>query len=313
MALEMILNELSLQPADSVHAARQTMATFVQTVRSATSHQVSRIIRTQAGIFEIGLAANYPLRRWLNDPIVDIEARRYVKALTTRAPYWDGLPELDEAVREHEFCYHGRLALGIGVAYLLDSLAVSLLSEECWNAPKLNLDMLALSEDGEIDADTVWVVHASQPLHVEEHNAWIRERLRGDVRDGRDLWHRRVDLFPSLQFCGAVSSQLMSLDSMMLQPVVRRLFEFQGYCRDWIDGNFNPATLPTKATPESQATLEQFGRERAFLCPDGQERIFSWHVRLTPHAWRICFYPEPETRTMIVGYIGPHLPTAKYH
>ncbi|MCI0528399.1 MAG: hypothetical protein L0Y56_13245, partial [Nitrospira sp.] len=64
-------------------------------------------------------------------------------------------------------------------------------------------------------------------------------------------------------------------------------------------------------SPESQATLQQFGRERTFRSPDGEERIFSWHVRLTPGSWRIYFFPE-EAGKMIVGYIGPHLPTVSY-
>jgi len=46
MALEMVLNELSLQPAPSVVIARQWMAGFIETVRAATSHRVSRVVRT---------------------------------------------------------------------------------------------------------------------------------------------------------------------------------------------------------------------------------------------------------------------------
>jgi len=68
-----------------------------------------------------------------------------------------------------------------------------------------------------------------------------------------------------------------------------------------------------KVSPESSMTLEMYGRERTFRCPDGQKRLFSWHLRLTPHAWRIHFYPDEQTKTLIIGYIGHHLPTVRYN
>jgi len=313
VALEMILNELSLQPAPSVVMARQWMTGFIETVRAAISFRVSRVIRTQNGILDLALAENYPLRRWLNDSQVDREAQRYVRTLTTKAPFWDGLPELHARVLEHEFRYAGQEALGLGAAYLLEALAMSLLSEQRWDTPRLPLNARWITTQAEIIEQAIQVVHASQPAHVNEHRDWIQERLRNDVQDALDLWNRRFELFPSLAFCEATARQIQSLNSAMLRPVVRRLFELQAFCQGWTGGGFDPDSLPTRATLESQATLEQYGRERTFLCPDNVERVFNWHVRLTPHAWRIHFYPDPATRTMMIGYIGPHLPTARHH
>lgn len=312
MALEMVLNELSLQPADSIYTARQRMNIFIATVRAATSHQASRSIRTKTEIRDITLAPDYPLNSWLYDTAVDLEARRYVMALAARVPFWDGLPELQDRLLEYDFRFQGQPAPGLGVAYLLDSLAISLLSDECWNAALLVLDAQWITGDGDIQNQSANVIHASLPEHVDEHRDWIQERLLSDVRDAADLWERRSELFPQLTFCEAVGPQVRSLSLTMLRPVARRLIELQGYCHHWTDGGFNPDELPTQATPESQSTLQQFGRERTFLCPDGQERTFSWKVHLTPHAWRLYFHPDPTTRTMIIGYVGPHMSTTKY-
>jgi hypothetical protein len=312
MALEMVLNELSLQLADSVLTARQWMSELIQTVISATSQRISRVIRTKTDVFDMILADGYPLRRWLNDREVDLEERRYIGLLTTKTPFWNELPELYDRVLEHEFHYENRQALGLGVAYLLESLAVSLPSEGCWNATLLPLNARWIIGNGDIEEGTVCVTHASQPVHMNEHREWIQDRLRSDVRDGNDLWKRRSELLPSLTFCEAVGPQIQDLNPTMLRPVVRRLFELQVYCDGWTEGGFDQSQLPARATPESRATLEQYGAPRTFLCPDGVERTFSWHVRLTPHAWRIHFYPDPQ-RTMIIGYIGPHLPTVRHH
>ena len=312
MALEMVLNELSLQVAADIHTARGWMEAFMQVVRAARTHRVSRIIRTKSDIFDITLAIDYPLRRWLNDPAVDREIRRYIKVLTTKAPFWEDLSYLRDRVLIHEFTFDGREAQGLGVAYLLESLAVSLPSEESWNSALLTLNAKWITEDDQLKERTVDVIHASQPLHVAEHTQWISERLRNDVQDGPDLWNRRIELFPSLAFCEAVGNQIQSLSPTMLYPVVRGLFNLEAYCQDWSEGRFDPTQLATKATPESQATLDQYGQARNFLCPGGERRTFSWHIRLTPHSWRVYFDPEPETKTIIIGYIGPHLPTAKY-
>jgi hypothetical protein len=75
MPLEMVFNELSLQTTDDIYVARDWMSTFIQTVRQATSHGMSRVIRTQSDFFDIRLASDYPLRRWLNDGDVDKETR----------------------------------------------------------------------------------------------------------------------------------------------------------------------------------------------------------------------------------------------
>ncbi len=308
----MVLNELSLQTAANIHTARGWMEAFIQAIGAANCRRVSRVIRTKSDIFDITLAEDYPLRRWLNDQGVDLEMRRYIRVLTTKAPFWEDLPDLYDNVLVHEFTFDGRDAQGLGVAYLLGSLAISLPSEESWNSALLILNAKWISEDDQLEEKTVEVIHASRPSHVAEHAQWISERLRGDVQDGPDLWNRRAELFPSLTFCEVVSDQIQLLSPTMLRPVVHCLFKLEAYCRDWSEGGFDQTQLATKATPESQATLNQYGIERTFLCPGGERHTFNWHVRLTPHGWRIYFHPEPRTRTMIIGYVGPHLPTAKH-
>ena len=291
MALEMVLNELSLQTAADIHTARSWMEAFIQTVNAASSHRVSRVIRTKSDIFDITLAVGYPLRRWLNDQEVDQEMRRYIKVLTTKAPFWEDLTDLYDSVLAHEFTFDSRDAQGLGVAYLLDSVAVSLPSAESWNSALLTLNVDCISEDDQIEEKTVEVIHASHPSHVVEHAQWISERLRSDVQDGPDLWNRRDELFPSLAFCEMVGNQIQLLSSTMLSPVVRGLFNLEAYCRDWSEGGFDPTQLATKATMETQRTLDQYGKERNFLCPGGERRTFSWHIRLDA-SWLASLFPS---------------------
>ena len=316
MDLEMALNELSLRsPAQDMYVAQQQMSNLLSMMRMATKSGVNRVLRTHENFYAEFLAPGYSIADWYNDANVDREERRYFRSLATKAPYWRDLSEsgIKENYDLSEFQHNNVRADGLGFAYLTDALAVSLCSGDQWDASHLELEASYLGDNASIFIEQVTVAHASRVDHVLEHTTWIDNRLRSSVRDGIALWARRDNLFPSLQFCDAVRDQLQSLTAgnPLLRSVVRRCFEFESYCRSWETGPFEAQHLPSKTSPESQATLQQFYSERTFLCPDGQERLFSWHVRLTPGSWRIHFFPVSETRTILIGYVGPHLRTAR--
>jgi hypothetical protein len=65
---------------------------------------------------------------------------------------------------------------------------------------------------------------------------------------------------------------------------------------------------PGQTSVDSAATLQEFGGDRTFLCPDGERRTFSQHLKLR-HTWRIYVYVLPDSGLCCVGYAGPHLPT----
>jgi hypothetical protein len=318
MTLDMILNELSLQtPAPNILVARQWMSSFIQTILSIKSQAGGQAsLRTQYEFHSTLLASDYPLKRWLNDSEVDREERRFIKTLATKSPFSQDIAnlevqEIESNVAACEFRYQGKLAIGLGIAFTLDTIAVSLLSDNCWNCSHLNLDVVSIDAD---DENVLVVRHTSRKEHLQDHIEWIKGIIQDDLIDGAALWDKRGELFPNLQFCDSVKKQLENLriGNSMLPPIRKKLFELQNYSESWLVGGFNSELIGCKATPESETTLKKYSQERIFLCPDGQNRIFSWHVRLTPLPWRIHFYPECQ-RIIIIGYIGSHLPTTKFN
>lgn len=313
MDLEMVLNELSLlTPAADVSTARQWMSDFITTVRTATTQGVNRVIRTQSDFQSTILASDYPVARWRNDQAVDREARLFFKALITKAPFLTDVSDsqkIAETVDLSEFKHQGVQASGLGIAYLMDTLALSLISENRWDCNRLQMEVRRLGEDGEIIDKTVEIIHASRSKHVQEHTAWLKHRIRTGVRDGVELWNRREELFPSLEFCEDVRSEMQSLGSSnpMLQQVKKRLFELEHYCESWKTGVFDSDSLPSKTSPESESRLQQFRQKLTVRCPDGEERIFSLHVRMTPGPWRLHFSVELGPGKIIIGYIGPKI------
>lgn len=309
MDLDMVLNELSLRTANSVQTAKQWMLDLTETAQIATEHGVNNVLRVHSEFYTAEVATGYSVSDWLYDSSVDLEARLLLNAFITNGPLLDDLQDTQIEDRKllSDFCHEEKAANGLGFAFLLECLALSLRTEPKWEVSSLVVEATWLEDDNNLNSETVTVVHASRLEHIHEHIAWIQNRLSRGVRDGLDLWNRRSELFPSLSFCETVSKQMQSLGNPILRQVVKRLFELEGYCKTWTSGSFNPDELPSKATPESETRLQKFRQKLTFKCPDGEKRIFSLHVRMTPGAWRLHFCVELGPGQIIIGYIGPKI------
>lgn len=315
MDLDMALNELSIQfPAQDIQTARCWMLNLIHTLRAGVSAGVRRNLRTYIDLNSTAIANDYTLVRWRNDNDVDLEARRYFKSVVTKYPPMSDLPEAEQRSLSHDFFHNDDRAYGLGVAFLLDGLAISFASSPLWNSHEIDLNTDWLEDDGNLTSDIIHVHHASQALHINHLTPWIQDRRRIGVQDGSDLWNQREELFPSLVFCKHIGKDLEKLQSTdpILRQIVKKIFEMENYCKRWQEGPFNPAHLPFKITGESRVTTQRYPQERTFLCPDGKERIFTWHCRLTPCAWRIYFDPSAGPGRIYIGNIGPKPPSVNY-
>ncbi|HYU75023.1 MAG TPA: hypothetical protein VEL31_20335 [Ktedonobacteraceae bacterium] len=99
---------------------------------------------------------------------------------------------------------------------------------------------------------------------------------------------------------------------LLLQPIMKKLSALDTFCESWHDGSFQYENISGKITPESNETLKKYTDEHTFLCPDGTYRLFSWHARLTPSAWRIYFYVDEKKKLLTIGHIGHKLPNVLY-
>jgi hypothetical protein len=319
MGIDLVLNELSLKPlAENKQLARERMLKFQRTISAAVKQRTNNLLRCPENIHRKYLADGYTIGDLLNDPDVDPVLRSYLRALFTLSPYWFGDSNLQQKVVSRLFLFNDQEdATGLGVTALLNGLAVSFSSNEIWNRTQFDVKIVTelQGDDGEslTTEETIPVRNISQPNHLADHQDWIKQRLTIMPETCQILWERRTEWFPNLEFCDDTTPQILAITPQMLSSVTEHLISLQRYCETWTDGNFDREQFPpSRIDPESSATLRKYGQERTFHCPDGQERIFSWHLRLTPMAWRIHFFPIAETKHIIVGYIGPHLRTVRY-
>ena len=317
MLVEMVMNELSHQrPTLNIHTARNLISILIQTILAATKVGVTRVLRMNESFFENQLAPDYFLQNWLNDNNVDQVERAFFRTIATKIPYFQDLTEsqIADQAELSEFLYEGTPANGFRYAYWLEALAISILSDPKWDSARIdNLTVQKLNEkSGDLEEGTVSVNHASRPEHMGHHEGWINVRIQDSIQDGNDLWFRRTNVYQSLLFCNSIRKQLRKLYSsnQVFQQVKQRLYELDSFCNKWQEGPFRPEKLGGRARPESETTLQQYGAERTFECPDGIERLFTWHVNLNPGAWRLYFFPEESQRKITIGYIGSHLKIA---
>ncbi len=313
MPLDIVVNELSLhQPAPNIQTAQLWMREFIETIRAARAHG-AKTLRTERDFQTYELTPGYPIARWRNDSDVDRETKLFFKTVATASPYLVDQAELEQTALGYEFTYEGIVAHGLGVAHLMDAPAISFKSEECWDSPGITIRSQTLTPDGEIIAEDVDVIHASCRDHVAHHTTWFSQRRQRNVVDGADMWRRRSELFPSLLFCDSIMEQLEALHTNhpQLPSVMRHLFALESYATNWHSEPFNDEAVGLNMSVDTQVTLGQYAAERTFMCPDGQQRLFSWHSKINLGAWRIYFLPE--ATTIIVGYIGGHLRTHLHH
>lgn len=313
MAIDVVLNELSfLPPASDEHSARQRMSTLVLTLIQARSEGIRGELRVPGNLYTAELAPGYFVRDWTSDRQAERDERNYFLRLATKIPFLQDIPDVATLALGYDFKIGAEAVEGCGVAYLLNAMLVSFYSDSRWETTQLEFTVIQLADDGNLLEATEKIIHACAPEHVQSHRHWIQQRLQSDIRSGADLWTQKETVFPSLGFCDCVEEQIRELErgTPMLQPVVAALFNLAEASRTWTTAGFDPKTIQGNVSPESAVTMQRFGEQRRFRCPDGEIRDFDWHLKIALNAWRIHFcWENAQPGRLLIGYIGKHLPT----
>lgn len=306
MNLVLAWNELAeTSRAPNKLIARMRMDGFVDTfaaLRARVSRYVAKpVLRCRTPLDEVELAVDYRIANWRND--TDRTRRMLFLALATASPF---LLSAEEGGSSDQFgseaMYAGIRAEGLHSAWVWSGLGLSLASEPCWDVAHLQVEINQLDPASVFAAS---VRHASTPGHVLEHEHWLESQARESVSSADDLWLRRDQLFPHLDFCPEVEKTLLTFDagSPHLRQILLRLFELERAFASWNRSPVHPAFVTSKCTPETPQTLLEEANDHTAVCPSGEQRLFSWHVRFTPGAGRIFFDGDTNTGRGLVGII----------
>lgn len=300
----LFLNEKSWTTRCDEARADAAMAEFVEAVRAvAKEDREETALVSEAGLDSLEIVEGYPVRKWIGSSPKNRVRWQRLRALQNRSPVRCVYPTPD-AASGLEYSHDGEAALGLGAAHFMEGIAVSLPVAPEWHTHNVTLDRSELVEIGdgslEFQHDTVDVRHMSTLPDVDEHRPWIRESSLVRAATGRQIWERRADLYPNLQFLSRTEDQLSGLDSRWIMPVRHSLGRLDATAEAW-----DPAAMPE---PEWQSKVTPEGETRKRVCRfedfDGALATFHLHARFTPGAGRIHFRLIGAERKIRIAHIG---------
>lgn len=258
-----------------------------------------------SGLGTIVLAPDYSVQRWLNDHAVDRDERQLLRLCATKDPR----TPVDNLESDCNVMCNDCAGEGVRRAYFRDLMTLSMRSDEFWDSPSLPITVEQL--DGEdVDKTNGQIPNACRDSHVESNSDWIQKRLVDALPNtATELKAWTHESVPHLIFCDRWADSVEQ-SQHMARTVAVELAKLEAYIAQYGRESFDlpQHRYPGKTSVESSPTREQYGGNRLFLCPDGQTRLFSQHLKL--HAnWRIHIFPMPGQGCCYVGYAGPHLPT----
>ena len=224
--------------------------------------------------------------------------------------------DVSDAVKEKfylsEFHFEQRQAGGLGLAWLLHTTAVSLPSEEYWLRTHIQVRHTWLENLKTEREEDVKVLNLSGMTHVQIISDAMTGKAQGDLKEQPvALVARKADCFPHLTFGLDVDSQISELTVEILSMAITKLIVLDAAVRNWRRERMEEPVLPMVNT-ESEATMQQYGKEREFRSASGEKNFFRLHAMIGS-GYRIHFRIDNQNKNLEIGYIGKHLPTARFH
>ena len=200
-------------------------------------------------------------------------------------------------------------SLPLILAAIEDGVLIGFPSQPRWDSDQTVVEFDELLPDGTLDKREEEVDQLTRSSHAVSicgrHRSSIAERIGNDpIR----LWENRQKVFPHIQF-GLDVEQHLKREANHLPQIIKKLNDLNQSGKEWAKAEGNELSWKTKVTPESDRVRsnQDLQNRRYFRSSSGTRELFEWHARFGSSG-RIHLRFNAATRTIEVGYIGPHLP-----
>ncbi len=322
--MDVLLDETTLHPCAPerlpVAPAHRILA-LAETLKALDGLGLPRALRCVRDAPDRDLGDGRGLRSWCSDRTLERDARVLILSRLGKQPFIDG-PDGLFCRREGAGVIEGRcdgiLVYGLGLAALGGGIAVGLHCEPPAEEPVAVIVELASLEAEALVVETFAVSRFVSAGQVYAASEMLRSQVLRDVGSGAELLERVAALFPHLRLGPRAIEQIAALSGRepVFGSVLRHLGALDQGARQWAKSAAYCPAGGVNWSLESETTLKhgRHGPLRDFPVPAGfaQER-FSCHTKLGT-GWRLYFRPERAATgpLVLIGYLGPHLPTARF-
>lgn len=182
---------------------------------------------------------------------------------------------------------------GLACANYWDALAISFNSKADWNKSRINLYK---------DSIKIEVRHASKTEHLNEHIDYFDclEKERKLAITQRNFWEIKGQYFTNFEFLGKIEGEIKKLDAHVFKQFVSVLRSIETGRKALAELNVSGESLSTNNNP-------RYVELRTFVY-QGNKCYFEKHIKNFHSGYRMHFL-EKDSK-IIIGYVGPHLPTS---
>ena len=311
-------NELSTDSVfacDNTEIARKSFNDFLLFLKGLITRDILEGLFIPESNPMLDIAPNYSTSDWLNDPLVSREYKQFF--LSIRSKYCvilkssDFLSEYSIEIDNNKYISEGGL-----FAVENETACLSVLTHEFWKLQELNGEYHYYDDDMAYQEECKSIPNWSIDTNVDSLEKYVSKKEFSNIASGDDLWDKRETLFPNLVFCESVKGQLHEdPEKFHVVRVMERLTLLQDYFGS-LNRPYSIKDIGANARTESMTVKKDpdLKKYRLFKLPDGSAKYFFDHISFTGKyaAGRIYFLPSPDSKKCYIGYIGRHLPTAKY-
>lgn len=315
MQKPLFLNELSFScnENDSHHVCRDRLSSLIKLMAGLNREQATAI-NHMPEIWAYDLVTGYSLSSWVVDREVSGTEKSYLRDSLSR-----GRKLSPDDISEMTCKVGGQPATGFLYTHVENGIALSIPSDEKWDACKISADFEELDAvTGEIESFSRDLPHIAQDTHVELLKDIIFPPVCDSISNASDLILYLETVKDCIVVCESALKQISSLtDIKTIKGLVENLEGINAYVgklgpTEQLDMGYIRRNL-FYIRPDTQHVLAQHGEERTSRLPDGSSVIFSWHFDLPPASSRRGYIHWcPKSRKVYVGYVGKHLNTKKH-
>jgi hypothetical protein len=270
--------------------------------------------------FRLELSSGYYWQDWYNKHSDEInkDLCRAFRSIKTNQPLFS-IDDIKNDVDLFEVEYHGSTCYeALRAACWNDSPITSFPTSPIWKESPLQVSVSTLEQNGVIKKKSDEIINFYSLTVFEALESELLSERNDLLKRATDLFNQWDELFPDIKHCGKVQEQLLhwSAKTTLLSQVIDSLTMLNSFSEKWKEGkvikysheNLKATGMNHQVSGESESVRNNSSlrKEREFWLPNGVKAYFENHVKLI-NGYRIHFYPDSETKTIFVGYIGKHL------